>query len=225
MFLMFGRMCRNFGGFCVYASTLSSKAIPFRLLTPTVSRLTMRRGFFHHGAGARGEGMKNIRIGEHQSPCTRSRDCCTDTIASLAFPVDVARERCSGIVALVKITWASPWSLCGAGVGVLGLLTGGGVRRVGRIVEFWSGLIPLVLRYCPFIAGSPVATFGHVVVGRSKRHLDACRPHQMVHVRQYECWGPLFVPMYLLYWFVLWFQGKHPYYDNPFEREAYDSTS
>lgn len=99
------------------------------------------------------------------------------------------------------------------------------MRRCGRILEFWGGFIPLFLRYFPFIAGSPVATFGHVVVGRSPRHLDACRPHQLIHVRQYEHWGPLFVPMYLIWWFFLLSRGKHPYYDNPFEREAYGATS
>jgi hypothetical protein len=72
--------------------------------------------------------------------------------------------------------------------------------------------------------GAPVGTFGHVVLGRSARHLDACRAHELVHVRQYERWGPLLVPMYLLCWLGLWLGGKHPYYDNPFERQAYEET-
>ncbi len=109
-------------------------------------------------------------------------------------------------------------------IGGVGLLTGGRVQRTGRLIEFWGGMLPLFLSYFPFIAGSPVATFGHVVLGRSKRHLEVCRPHQLIHVRQYECWGPLFVPMYLTWWFVLWCSGKDPYYDNPFEREAYDES-
>ena len=129
-----------------------------------------------------------------------------------------------GIVVLAKILWAAPWSLWGLGLGGAGLLTGGGVRRSGRILEFWGGFLPIFLKYFPFVAGSPAATFGHIVLGRSKRHLDACQPHQRIHVRQYECWGPLFVPMYLIWWLVLGCCGKHPYYDNPFEREAYDKT-
>jgi hypothetical protein len=128
------------------------------------------------------------------------------------------------LIALAKILWAAPWSLWGMLIGVLGLLTGGGVQRSGRLVEFWGGFLPLFLRYFPFIAGSPVATFGHVVVGRSKRHLDACRPHQLIHVAQYERWGLLFVPAYLTWWGVLWCCGKRPYYDNPFEREAFEQT-
>jgi hypothetical protein len=128
------------------------------------------------------------------------------------------------VVYWVKVLWASPWSLWGLGIGGVGLLTGGGVRRSGRILEFWGGILPAFLKYFPFAVGSAAVPFGHVVLGRSQRHLEACRPHQLVHVRQYECWGPLFVPTYLMWCFVLWCCGKRPYYDNPFEREAYGKT-
>jgi hypothetical protein len=47
----------------------------------------------------------------------------------------------------------------------------------------------------------------------------------MVHVQQYERWGPLFVPTYLTLWFFLWCYGKRPYYDNPFERQARDLST
>ena len=129
-----------------------------------------------------------------------------------------------GSVFSLKVFWASPWSLGGLAVGVAGILTGGGMRRRGPILEFWGGILPLFLKYFPFIAGSPVATFGHVVLGRCPRRLDACRPHQLIHVKQYERWGPLFVPAYLTWWFLLWCGGKRPYYDNPFEREAFEKT-
>ena len=168
--------------------------------------------------------MGNVGFDKKQSLYASPCDCLTDSADSLALQVDVTLGGCSRVISLAEILWAVPWSLWGAGIGVLGLLTGGGVRRCGRIVEFWGGLLPLFLRYFPFIAGSPVATFGHVVVGRSQLHLDACRPHQMIHVRQYEYWGPLFVPIYLYWWFVLLCRGKRPYYDNPFEREAFDAT-
>jgi hypothetical protein len=128
-------------------------------------------------------------------------------------------------IVLAKIVWASPWSLWGLLVGCLGLLTGGRVQKSGRLIEFWGGFLPLFLKYFPFVAGSPVATFGHVVVGRSQRHLDACRPHQLVHMGQYERWGVLFVPAYLTWWGVLWCSGKRPYYDNPFECQAFERTS
>jgi hypothetical protein len=40
-------------------------------------------------------------------------------------------------------------------------------------------------------------------------------------VRQYERWGPLFLPLYLGYSLVLWLQRRDPYLENPFEVEAY----
>ena len=46
-----------------------------------------------------------------------------------------------------------------------------------------------------------------------------------VHVRQFERWGPLMGPAYLLSSLVLWLAGRRPYLDNPFEREAYGETS
>lgn len=169
--------------------------------------------------------MGSVRLDDDQSLYNSPCDCLADSADMLSLQVDATLGKCPWVISLVKILWVSPWSLWGAAIGVMGILTGGGVQRRGRIVEFWGGLIPLFLRYFPFVAGSPVATFGHVVVGRSQRHLDACRPHQMIHVRQYECWGPLFIPAYLTWWFVLWCRGKHPYYDNPFEQEAYGETS
>jgi hypothetical protein len=131
----------------------------------------------------------------------------------------------SRVLCLLKIIWAAPWSLFGLGIGVLGLISGGRIRRKGRILEIWGGCLPKILRVFPFYSGSPVATFGHVVLGRTDCYLDACREHQMVHVRQYERWGVLFVPAYLICWLVLLFWGKRPYYDNPFEQQAFNESS
>ena len=43
----------------------------------------------------------------------------------------------------------------------------------------------------------------------------------MVHVRQFERWGPFMGPAYLISSFMLWIIGRRPYRDNPFEREAF----
>ena len=125
------------------------------------------------------------------------------------------------VLCTLRIIWAAPWSLFGLGIGGLGLISGGRIRRKGRVLEIWGGCLPKVLKVFPFFSGSPVATYGHVVLGRSDCYLDACREHQMIHVRQYERWGVLFVPAYLFCSLALWFLGKRPYYDNPFEREAF----
>ncbi|OHB78353.1 MAG: hypothetical protein A2V98_09470 [Planctomycetes bacterium RBG_16_64_12] len=128
------------------------------------------------------------------------------------------------LTTLFAILWAAPWTLFGLYVGGIGLVTGGRVQRTGRVIEFWGGFVAVFLRVFPLIAGASAVTFGHTVLARGRAQLDACRKHELVHVRQYERWGPLFVPAYLLFWLRLWLSGKNPYYDNPFERQAFDET-
>jgi hypothetical protein len=115
--------------------------------------------------------------------------------------------------------WASPWTLLGLLVGTLGLLTGGGVQRRCGVIEFYGGAVRWLLERFPV---HPVAmTLGHVVLGRLPANLESCRTHELVHVRQYERWGPLFIPAYLGCSAYIWLRGGDAYRDNPFEREAY----
>jgi hypothetical protein len=123
---------------------------------------------------------------------------------------------------ILAVAWAGPWTLFGLALGSLGLLGGGSVQRTGRVVEFWGGWLVPLLRISPLIGGAAAITFGHTVLARSKPDLDASRRHERVHVRQYEHWGPLFIPAYLLCALVLWLAGRNSYYDNPFERQAFD---
>ena len=67
-------------------------------------------------------------------------------------------------------------------------------------------------------------TLGHVVLGRDSRLLELTRPHERVHVRQVERWGPLFIPAYLFASVLVYFKGGRAYEDNPFEREAYETA-
>jgi hypothetical protein len=118
------------------------------------------------------------------------------------------------------IAWASPWTLVGLCVGGCALISGGRVRRGPGILEFHGGAARWVLRAIP---GGPLAmTLGHSVLGLDETSLDVAQLHELVHVRQYERWGPLFIPAYFSCWFVLWVSGKDGYRDNPFEREAYE---
>ena len=64
-------------------------------------------------------------------------------------------------------------------------------------------------------------TLGHCVITRTQADLDYSRQHELVHVAQYERWGPLFVPAYLACSAWMWLRGRDPYLDNPFEEEAY----
>ena len=71
--------------------------------------------------------------------------------------------------------------------------------------------------YVPALA----MTFGHIVFGQSISALDITRAHERVHVRQYERWGPLFLPAYFIASFYQFARKRDPYRDNPFEVEAY----
>ena len=117
--------------------------------------------------------------------------------------------------------WASPWTLLGLLLGVAALVFGGRMQRRAGIIEFHGPLIARLLTHRRRGIAFSAMTLGHVVVGRSAAALDVARDHELVHVRQYERWGPLFIPAYLLCSLVIWLRGGNAYRDNPFEREAY----
>jgi hypothetical protein len=123
--------------------------------------------------------------------------------------------------AVLAILWALPYTLFGLAVGAVGLCTGGQGRIRGRVIEFHGGAVHWLVARLPG-AGGPIAiTFGHTVLGRTAAALDISRSHELVHVRQYERWGPAFGPAYLLCSLGLWLRGKRAYEDNPFEQEAF----
>ena len=128
------------------------------------------------------------------------------------------------ICKIIRIAWASPWTLLGLLGGLVGLLTGGRAQRTGCVIEFYGGFIVSLLKRAPVIGGASAITFGHTVLARTLADLDATRAHEAVHVAQYERWGPLFIPAYLGCSVWLWLRGKHPYWDNPFEQEAYGKS-
>jgi len=75
-------------------------------------------------------------------------------------------------------------------------------------------------RLTPLAGGADAITLGHIVIGRNARSLEATRAHERAHVRQYEFWGPLFLPAYLIAGLCALGRGCHPYFDNRFERQA-----
>ncbi len=117
--------------------------------------------------------------------------------------------------------WASPASLMGLMAGTVGLCTGGKVQRIGSTLEFWGGGVTGLMQ--SRLVRARGMTLGHVILGVSESALESVRSHEWVHVRQYERWGPLFLPAYLLCSAVLWLSGRNPYWENPFEVEAYDA--
>jgi hypothetical protein len=112
--------------------------------------------------------------------------------------------------ALARI-WAGPWSL-------VGLLFAAffRTRRVTRGVVVCEGADWPRRMGWPFTA----ITFGHVVLSVPEPIPEDVLEHELVHVAQYERWGPLFVPIYLIASLWALIRGRHYYKDNPFELSA-----
>jgi hypothetical protein len=62
-------------------------------------------------------------------------------------------------------------------------------------------------------------TFGHVVLSTTPLD-EATFAHELVHVSQWERWGPLMFVVYPLASLTAWMSGGHFYRDNRFEAEA-----
>jgi len=124
---------------------------------------------------------------------------------------------------VLAYAWTLPLTAVGLVLALLVVLAGGRARVVQGVLEVHGWLSRLGLRYCTLLRGGASAiTVGHVVIGRDESSLELTRPHERVHVRQCERWGPLFVPAYVLAGLLMLIRGKHLYRDNPFEREAFE---
>jgi len=124
-------------------------------------------------------------------------------------------------MSLSRYIWALPNSVIGLLFWPSVFLSDGGVRVVDGVLELHGPFIAWVLRHCVLLRGGAWAiTFGHVVLGRDEETLSLTRTHERAHVRQYERWGPVFIPAYLAA--ALWglMTGTGAYHGNYFEREA-----
>ncbi|MBS0206603.1 MAG: hypothetical protein JSS49_27310 [Planctomycetes bacterium] len=119
--------------------------------------------------------------------------------------------------------WVLPASTVGLSVVALALATGGRARVVDGALEVHGGWVSTILLRGNRWMRGPIAaiTLGHVVAGQNEALLDRTRRHERVHVRQYERWGPFFIPAYLACSVWLGLRGYNAYLDNPFEVEAY----
>ena len=125
-------------------------------------------------------------------------------------------------ITILAIIWACPYTLLGLLIGFIGICTGGHARIRGRVIEFYGGGVKWLLQQFFFGEGAMAFTLGHTILGQTDAALDICRDHEMVHVRQFERWGPLMGPAYMGCSLVLWLRGRRPYRENPFEREAFE---
>lgn len=127
----------------------------------------------------------------------------------------------NGILRVLRYTWASPYSFVGLLLLLVALVLGATVRIVDGTLEVAGGRVGAWMSRFPRSLQLSAITFGHVILGLDHALLDAFRAHEQVHVRQYERWGLLFIPVYLGSSLLQFVRGRHPYFENRFEREAY----
>jgi uncharacterized protein (DUF2062 family) len=127
---------------------------------------------------------------------------------------------------MIRYFWAAPNTVIGLLFVPIVVLTKGGLQIVDGVMELHCSLIAVMLTYCvPLPGGACAITFGHVVLGRDEQSLAQTRQHERVHVRQYELWGPAFIPAYVLaaLWGLITRSGI--YHGNFFERQAMQRES
>jgi hypothetical protein len=125
------------------------------------------------------------------------------------------------ILRAARYAWAVLPTLIGLALALPVVAFGGTARRVGGTLEIAGRAIAWTVARMPARLRFQAITFGHVILGVDHETLAAVRAHERVHVRQYERWGPLFLPLYLASSAVQLACGRDPYRDNRFEREAF----
>jgi len=121
---------------------------------------------------------------------------------------------------VVAYLWAAPISLAALPAALLGAATGGRIRLHRGVLEAHGGVLrPVLSRGIPGFAIGAII-LGHVVLAAGADVLAESRAHERVHVRQYERWGALFLPLYLLSSLLALVRGGSVYEGNAFEIQA-----
>jgi hypothetical protein len=120
--------------------------------------------------------------------------------------------------------WPSPWTAFGLLIACLGLPGRGKIERYQGALIAYGRFIAWLLERVPIMGGAAALTLGHCILARTREDAVGTFEHEWVHVRQYERWGPFFVPAYFGCSVWLWMRSCDPYLKNPFEIEAYTST-
>jgi hypothetical protein len=110
----------------------------------------------------------------------------------------------------LRLLWAAPGSL--VGLVLAPFFRRRFIRRGVLLCEGATWPRKLGWRY-------RAITLGHVVLAVDELDDHTFR-HELVHVRQYEHWGPLYMPAYVLASVIALVRGGHLYRDNRFEAAA-----
>lgn len=125
------------------------------------------------------------------------------------------------VLRVLRYLWALPYTLVGLLFALIVGLTRGRTQVVDGVLELHGRFASWFLRRCiPLQGGALALTLGHVVIGRDADALAATRAHERAHVRQYERWGPLFVPAYAVSSAWAHLSQAGAYAGNYFERDA-----
>lgn len=130
-------------------------------------------------------------------------------------------ERC---IQIWRYVWASPYTLLGLWCVLVPWSGARSIIRYRGTIGIVGPAIERALRRAPIPGGAAALTLGHSILATSSETFFETWEHEYIHVKQYERWGVLFVPAYLLSGLWLRIHGKDPYWDNPFEREAREQS-
>ena len=117
----------------------------------------------------------------------------------------------------IGYVWAFPVTAVGLCLALVAVVSGGTLHLRDGVVEVAGGLVGFLLRGNRRLRGGAAMCLGHVILARDAECLERSRSHELYHVRQFERWGPLLLPVYWLLAFWLWCRGYDPYLDHPFE--------
>lgn len=120
-----------------------------------------------------------------------------------------------------RYVWVLPNTILGIALLPLAWISRSHVQVTDGVLEMCGGaLAPLLCHCVPVHGGVMAMTMGHVVIARDRRALIATRAHERVHIRQFETWGPFFLPAYFLASLWAAVNGQGAYHGNYFEQQA-----
>jgi hypothetical protein len=124
------------------------------------------------------------------------------------------------LVRLPRYLWAAPCSAAGLVIAFIAMALGAKAHIQDGTLQVVGGRLATGIARLPTRLTILAFTNGHVIFAINEKILDSYRQHELVHVKQYECWGPLFPFLYIGSSLIQKAKGRDPYFANCFELEA-----